>query len=63
MPKAKKDNKSVTVRLATPIVEQLEKFCEDAGQTKTAAIERALVMYMDDYYKKQEQLEKMNAPK
>ena len=57
MARPKKDNHPMTVRLATPIFERLEQFCEDSGQAKTVAMERALTMYMDDYYKKQEIIE------
>lgn len=53
MARTKKDNHPVTVRLATPLFGKLNKFCEDSGQPKTVAIERALAMYIDDYYKKQ----------
>ncbi len=30
--------------------ERLEKFCEDSGLGKTVTLERALNMYMDEYY-------------
>lgn len=32
--------------------ECLEKFCEDSGLRKTVTLERALNMYMDEYYGK-----------
>lgn len=50
--RAKKDNVPVSVRLEKGIFEKLNKFCEDSGQPKTVAVERALEMYIDDYYEK-----------
>lgn len=63
MARPKKDNRPMTVRLATPIFERLEEYCEDSGQTKTIAIERALSLYMDDYYEKQRILEEFSEKK
>ena len=60
MGRPKKENHPMTVRLSTPIFDRLTKYCEDSGQTKTVAIERALSQYMDDYYTKQAQLEELN---
>ena len=34
------------------IFEKLCQFCEDSGQSKMIAVERALEVYIDDYYKK-----------
>ncbi len=50
--RAKKDNVPVSVRLEKGIFEKLSRFCEDSGQPKTVAVERALEMYIDDYYEK-----------
>lgn len=50
--RAKKDNVPVSVRLEKGIFEKLSRFCEDSGQSKTVAVERALEMYIDDYYEK-----------
>ena len=52
MARAKKDNVPVSMRLEKRIFEKLSKFCEDSGQSKTVAVERALEMYIDDYYEK-----------
>lgn len=54
MPRPKKDNHSMTIRLATPIFDRLTQYCDDSGQSKTVAIERALTRFMDDYYEKQQ---------
>lgn len=50
MARAKKDSVPISARIDKSIFERLEKFCEDSGQGKTAAIERALNMYMEEYY-------------
>lgn len=63
MARPKKDNHPVTIRLATPLYEKLNQFCEDSGQSKTVAMERALAMYIEDYYAKQAQLEELNKVK
>ena len=52
MARAKKDNVPVSVRLEKMIFEKLSMFCEDSGQSKTVAVERALEMYINDYYEK-----------
>lgn len=56
MARLKKDNHAMTVRLATVVFNKLEEYCEKSGQTKTTAIERAILMYVHDYEEKQEQL-------
>ena len=60
MGRPRKDNVPVSFRLERTVFDKLNQFCEDSGQAKTVAIERALGMYIDDYYMKQEQLEKIN---
>lgn len=57
MPRLKKDNTPTSFRLATDVYERLSKFCEESGQPKTVAVERAINMYIDDYAKKQKILE------
>ena len=37
-------------RIEKRTFERLEKFCEDSGLGKTVTLERALNMYMDEYY-------------
>ena len=54
MPRPKKDNRPISIRLETTLFEKLNQFCEDSGQTKTTAVERALTMYIDNYYEKQQ---------
>lgn len=56
MPRAKKNGTYLNVCIETSIYEKLERFCEDAGQTKTIAVERALSEYVENYEKKQQML-------
>ena len=51
MGRPRKDNVPVSFRT---VFDKLNQFCADSGQAKTVAIERALGMYIDDYYEKQE---------
>lgn len=60
MARPRKDNVPVSFRLERTVFEKLNQFCEDSGQAKTVAIERALNMYIDDYYAKQAQLKGIN---
>ena len=53
MARPKKNGTYLNVCIETPIYERLEKRCEDAGQTKTVAVERALNAYLDEYDEKQ----------
>ncbi len=53
MPREKKENTPTSFRLSTTVYERLERFCEESGQSKTVAVERAITMYIDDYDAKQ----------
>ena len=54
MARPKKNGTYLNVCIETPIYERLEALCNDAGQTKTVAVERALLLYLDDYEEKQQ---------
>ena len=56
MPRAKKDNESLNIRIDSSINHMLARVSAEAGQTKTIIVERALQAYFDDYYDKQEKL-------
>ena len=56
MARLKKDNTPTS--FATDVYERLEKFCEESGQSKTVAVERAITMYIDDYEAKMKIIEK-----
>ena len=57
MPRTKKETIPCSFRLSAAVVRCLETFCLDSGQSKTVAVERALMMYFDDYDKKQRKLD------
>ena len=56
MARPKKNGTYLNVCIETSIYERLEAMCDDAGQSKTVAVERALTAYLDDYKEKQEKL-------
>lgn len=58
MARVKKENVPVSVRMEKKIYERLVEFCEESGQSKTVAIERAVNLYIDEYNKKMERAEK-----
>ena len=47
-----------SIRMEDGIYDRLTEFCEESGQSKTVAVERAITMYIDDYEKKQQKLQK-----
>lgn len=60
--KTKSKNKTmVSIRLDNDVCERLSKYCEDSGQSRTVAITRAILMYMDDYYEKMDKLAKLES--
>ena len=59
MARPKKNGTYLNVCIETPIYERLVKLCEDAGQTKTVAVERALALYLEDYEEKQNLLREL----
>lgn len=60
MARPKKNGTYLNVCIETPLYERLEKLCEDAGQTKTVAVERALTLYLEDYEEKQKLLRELS---
>ncbi len=58
MARPKKNGTYLNVCIETPIYERLVAWCNDAGQTKTVAIERALALYLDEYEEIQQKLRK-----
>ena len=51
MAREKKDGRHINLYIEREIIELLELYCEDVGQTKTIAIERALKQYLSEYAK------------
>ena len=60
MARLKKNGTYLNVCIETPLYERLEALCEDAGQTKTVAVERALALYLEDYEEKQKLLRELS---
>ena len=58
MAKKTKEYYLFSIRMDKQTFERLDKFCEDSGQTKTLAMERAINMYIDDYDKKMAMINK-----
>ena len=56
MARPKKNGTYLNVCIETPLYERLEALCEDVGQTKTVAVERALALYLEDYEEKQKNI-------
>ena len=59
MARPKKNGTYLNVCIETPIYERLEAMCDDAGQSKTVAVERALSLYLDEYDEKQRKLKEL----
>lgn len=59
MARPKKNGTYLNVCIETPIYERLEAMCDDAGQSKTVAVERALKAYLDNYDDKQKLLKQI----
>lgn len=49
MARPKKDGVKATYIIEKSIMEDLEKFCEETGLSKTVTVEKALKMYLDNY--------------
>lgn len=61
MAKPKKNGTYLNVCIETPIYERLQAMCDDAGQSKTIAVERALTAYLDEYEEKQKKLKALES--
>lgn len=63
MARPKKNGTYLNVRIETSIYKRLEELCDDAGQTKTVAVERALLAYFEDYEEQQRELKRLRNEK
>lgn len=52
----KKEGSMISLKLDAIIKERLEHYCEETRMKKTAAIEKALTMMLDDYDKMQQSI-------
>lgn len=60
MAKQKKDYRPCSLRMDAEIYEILEDYCEKSGQSKTTAIERAVVLLAQEYDKKNQETTETN---
>lgn len=58
MPRPRKEGQYLNVKIDLDLYHELVEVSDEAGQSKTTVVERALTMYFDDYKKKQEILRK-----
>ena len=56
MAREKKENVPVSIRMEKQTYERLVKYCEESGQPKTVAIERAVNLYINAHEEEQRQL-------
>ena len=63
MPRARKNSEILNIRIDADISHMLSEVSEQAGQTKTLIVERALKAYCDDFYHKQHIIEQAEAGK
>ena len=52
MPRQPKDAKILNIKLATPVYDQLSRFCEESGLSKTIATDKILAQFFDAYFEK-----------
>lgn len=52
MPREKKDAKILNIKLAMPVHDRLERFCDESGMSKTVAVEKILDQFFDTYFEK-----------
>ena len=60
MARPKKNGKYLNVCIQEDIYQRLEAFCLTAGQTKTIAVERALLQYFENYGAIQAKIKELN---
>lgn len=60
MARPKKNGTYLNVCIDTPVYERLAEYCEEAGQPKTVAVERAITAYLDIYDERQKKLKELD---
>lgn len=56
MAQIKKDAKIINMKIEKSIYAKLDQFCEETGLSKTAATEKILEQYLNDYLKQPENM-------
>ena len=46
MPREKKESKPFNIRMEKSVYDRLVEFCKSSGQSKTLAVERAVLIYI-----------------
>lgn len=54
MPREKKESKPFNIRMEKAVYDKLVEFCEVSGQSKTLAVERAILLYIEQNKAKQQ---------
>ena len=49
MPRTRKDSLPLNVKIDVETASRLDEYCRESGLTKTAAVERAINLYIDEY--------------
>lgn len=52
MPKPRKDWKALNIKIQNSVYNELEKYCEETGLSKTVAVERILNKAFKEYEEK-----------
>lgn len=52
MPKPRKDWKALNIKIQRSVYNELEKYCEETGLSKTVAVERILSKAFKEYEEK-----------
>ena len=59
MPRAKKDARMLSIKLASEVHDRLDQFSEETGMNKTIAVEKILTKFFDEYFQKPEEERKI----
>lgn len=57
MPRQKKDYTPFNIKMESGLSERLDNYCEETGVSKTAATEKALLKYLNEYESDKKALE------
>lgn len=60
MGRPKKNGTYINVCIDTSVYQRLENHCIEAGHTKTVAVQRAIVEYLNNYEKRQQLFKEMD---
>ena len=55
MPREKKESTPFNIRMEKSVYDRLVEFCEVSGQSKTLAVERAVILYIEHNTKEREE--------